>query len=712
MRHSPPAYLFVVRHGNRLDAADKTWHLSSPTPYDTPLTYGGFLQARLVGSQIASTLEQAKLDAQTTKPNKRFKVVIHSSPFLRCVQTSVGISAGLAQRSPDSAFNPCDVVVPRAPSSGHSHRSRSALLRLDAFLGEWLSPEYFETITAPPGPALLLGGAKADLLRREDYSAYVDVSPTAIDTPSTTTSGSLWQPSHVSSPASEGPASLTALSTMSAMSSSLPALDDDDDDDDSSSAAYLPPRPLYAVSSSGEIPEGIVAHARDACVTVDYQWDSMRKPLDFGDGGKVGEEWTAMHKRFRAGLTKLLNWYATTDAPADLVAGKPDPSSEADGGRDEDVETVVVIVSHGAGCNALIGAITHQPVLMDVGIASITMASRKPDVDYGRLRADAGAGAGAEAEADADALVPVDLMYDLRQSASTEHLHSTSSTPVSSRPASSRSASVSHARNSSATHGIANRGRTSTLGAAVLSPISFHNQNYHHHHNHNHHNHGDAPMSAPMSAPIDRSVSTSAVVVDDKPARSDTIFGRPETTLGEPDAALDKADAVFDSEPPRRDASVPRRPVLRGPVMSMPGAPRSLGLWSPAPSSLRLMDDGGDDDDDDDDFESMMPDFERRRFSDQTPEAKKETAADEASPTSEADEGESMGHWLGGPVFAAPITLRTDMMAPSRSSMMDEVRMSQFGGGLGGLWGVPSLADEVDRFHDLGHRRWKMDERV
>ncbi|RDA89654.1 hypothetical protein CP533_4467 [Ophiocordyceps camponoti-saundersi (nom. inval.)] len=682
MRHSPPAYLFVVRHGNRLDAADKTWHLSSPTPYDTPLTYGGFLQARLVGSQIASMLEQAKMEAEPTKPTKRFKVVIHSSPFLRCVQTSVGISAGLAQRSPDSVFNPCDVVIPRAPSCGHNHRSKSALLRLDAFLGEWLSPEYFETITPPPGPALLLGGAKADLLRREDYSAYVDVAPSSIDTPSTTTSGSLWQPSHASSPASEGPVSVTAMTTMSAMISSLPTLDD-------SSAVYMPPRPLYAVSSSGEIPEGIVAHARDACVTVDYQWDSMRKPLDFGDGGKVGEEWTAMHKRFRAGLTKLLNWYATTDAPADLVANKPEPSPEAaDEGREEDVETVVIIVSHGAGCNALIGAITNQPVLMDVGIASITMASRKPGVDFGRLRADA----------DADAVVPVDLMYDLRQSASTEHLHSMSSTPVSSRPASSRSASVSHVRNSSATHGIAGRGRTSTLGAAVLSPISFHQQNYHLH-------------DAPMSAPLDRTVSTSAVV-EEEPAGPVPVLGKPETALGGESVTFfgEPATAV-DSQSPRPDAPVPLRPVLRGPVMSMPGAPRSLGLWSPAPSSLRLMDDGADDDDDDDDFESMMPDFERRRFS--NPEPKKETpAVDEASPTSEADEDDSMRHWLGGPVFSAPITLRTDMMASNRSSIMDEVRMSQFGGGLGGLWGVPSLADDVDRFHDLGHRRWTVNERV
>lgn len=44
---------------------------------------------------------------------------------------------------------------------------------------------------------------------------------------------------------------------------------------------------------------------------------------------------------------------------------------------DDDVDTVVVIVTHGAGCNALIGAMTGQPVLLDIGLASLTMATRK-----------------------------------------------------------------------------------------------------------------------------------------------------------------------------------------------------------------------------------------------------------------------------------------------------------------------------------------------
>src|SRR5699024_3533421 len=45
----------------------------------------------------------------------------------------------------------------------NAHRS---LLRVDAFLGEWLCPDYFEHITPPPSSERLIAGAKAELLRR------------------------------------------------------------------------------------------------------------------------------------------------------------------------------------------------------------------------------------------------------------------------------------------------------------------------------------------------------------------------------------------------------------------------------------------------------------------------------------------------------------------------------------------------------------------
>ncbi|KAI7521191.1 hypothetical protein KC317_g22174, partial [Hortaea werneckii] len=46
---------------------------------------------------------------------------------------------------------------------------------------------------------------------------------------------------------------------------------------------------------------------------------------------------------------------------------------------EEQEDLVVVLVTHGAGANALIGALTGQPVLLDVGMASLTMAVRKDD---------------------------------------------------------------------------------------------------------------------------------------------------------------------------------------------------------------------------------------------------------------------------------------------------------------------------------------------
>ena len=352
------------------------------------MTYGGLLQGRRVGNQIGSFLEQAKLDNEvsqngtsTTRKRKRFKVVIHSSPFLRCVQTSIGIASGLAQTSPDSIYDPEDIFVPKTAPTTQPFQFKSVLLRLDSFLGEWLSPEYFEMITPPPGPALMLGGAKADLLRREDYSAYADFVPPE----KPVSSSSLWQASPTLGPTNRTPSpprEKDGSLDMSPLASALPVRSNE-------AKSYVAPHPMYSVSSSGKIPEGLVAHARDACATVDYQWDSMREPLDFGDGGKFGEEWTAMHTRFRAGLRKLINWYATTDSAADLGT-KAAKAEKGTGGseverEDEEVETVVIIVSHGAGCNALIGAITYQPVLMDVGIASITMATRKPGLDYQQM---------------------------------------------------------------------------------------------------------------------------------------------------------------------------------------------------------------------------------------------------------------------------------------------------------------------------------------
>ena len=644
------------RHGSRLDAADKSWHLTSPTPYDPPLTYGGFSQARQVGNQISSILEQAKAESERSGVwngrRKRFKVVIHSSPFLRCVQTSIGISAGLAQTTSDAVVsNLSELIVPREMPQTHAQfQFKSTLLRLDSFLGEWLSPEYFEMITPPPGQGLMLAAAKAELLRRADYSAYTtDTVPRPAPQPRTS-SGSLWQ-SPVASPASSD--SDFGVNVFG-MAGALPAPTEP-------RKGFMPLRPLHGVASNRAIPEGFVAHARDSCVTVDYQWDSMRAPLDFGDGGKFGEEWPSMHKRFRGGIRKLVNWYAAADSPADTLSkmSTSTPGAATEELPEEDVETVVVLVSHGAGCNALIGAITHQPVLMDIGIASLTMATRKPNISYEELLANTPP----LSDPSIKTLVPVHQLYDMRMSASTEHLR------VTSAPTISRSSTpTTNAWNSTA----GPRGRTATMGGPVMSPFTY---------------------SDPFAIAGSRSSSASS-------------------TIGPPISISTRRE------------SAPQRPMPRGfggTGKVSPPLGTSHGMWAPVPSSLRLMDDGSDDSDE---FGAAMPDFDQSRFSatDSPKQAESPTSTGPSLSINTSLTGPSVAsldmsarHSPTPPMFAGPIKIQTDMgREPDSDKTVEEVRAMQLGAGLGGLWGRPPPPEVPERFRDLSHtkRRWTVNERA
>ncbi|KAK7739805.1 hypothetical protein SLS62_011219 [Diatrype stigma] len=451
----PPAYIFVVRHGKRLDAADRQWHLGSPTPYDPPLTYGGWLQSRTVGARIASILEEREAEEeaasrtdgsngehQKKRKKRRYRIIIHSSPFLRCVQTSVAISAGLASSSfpsilpastgaqgtasPESNGSRASQNHYLSPvsstqnklaastglaspshSAAASHNIHKSVLRLDSFLGEWLSPDYFEHITPPPRSTLMLATAKAELLRRENYNEFPHFH--ARHTPTAT--GHLWGAGTGSIPRMGSPlvASTTPDDSMSPSIDSLPSLNGGLSSPHNGDAAhgeyfqrrftghrgYTSPVPSYAISSSQPIPSGYVAHARDACVDIDYQWDSTRDHLGWGDGGMLPEEWASMHQRFRRGLKRLVEWYSTTSNPGEMVtkthtsAATTSNTNSADHERsavvedseEVEIENVVVLVSHGAGCNALVGAITQQPVLADIPMSSLTMAQRRPETD-------------------------------------------------------------------------------------------------------------------------------------------------------------------------------------------------------------------------------------------------------------------------------------------------------------------------------------------
>lgn len=667
-----------VRHGNRLDAADKKWHLSSPTPYDPPLTYGGLLQARQVGHQIASILEQTRADEQPRragenkpKRRKRYRVVVHSSPFLRCIQTSVGLSSGLAQSSADFSLDPFELIAPPlTPSPQDKDSTKSTILRIDSFLGEWLSPEYFEMITPPPSSSLMLGTAKADLLRREDYSKHTHLTkepPAPAVQPDPRTNGALWNGSPTQSP-SPGRSRQSSAPDVDNKSFNTTALATALEGEVRPRRGYIPPRPSYAASSAGKIPDGIVADARDECVVIDYQWDSMREPLAFGDGGTFGEEWSSMHKRFRGGVEKLIKWYWDNETPE-----KPVSQGAADAGfmtvdqeGEEDIETVVVIVSHGAGCNALIGAITHQPVLMDVGIASITMASRKGGIEAHTTQKTNPEDSGGESE------LRVDHVYDIRLSASTEHLHSTNSTPVSARRASGPSGMGNQVPVSG---GV--RGRTSTYssgGGPIMNQFTF---------------------TDPLSLPGSRSTSASAAVGVGAAFRRDAAPGPTPRPTG-------RASALSSIGYGSIAGSGNGNPGGPSPSNSAP----SQGLWTPQPSSLRLMDDGKDDEEADE-FDDMLPNLDQKKFISNPGTANHSRNNSKTEPVVPA----TLGKPGRGPVLAAPIKLNTNLSETEKPAEL--VTPEQLGGGAGGLWGLPPPPDEAERFRDMSQtkRRWTVNER-
>ncbi|TQV98881.1 hypothetical protein V2A60_007419 [Cordyceps javanica] len=694
---APPSHIFVVRHGNRLDAADKKWHLTSPTPYDPPLTYSGLQQARQVGNYVAGILEQAKLEHEAKNEGKasfkrkRFRVVIHTSPFLRCVQTSVGISSGLAQLPSDSIYNPSDIIVPPRAAKGQTNKLKTAVLRIDSFLGEWLSPEYFEMITPPPGPALMLGSAKAELLRREDYSFYSFDEPPPPPPPTQ----KLWQSPKLrpvdapQSPAEENGSPILGVSTLAA---ALPNAT-------TSKKGYVPPRPNPPVSGAGSIPEGIVAHARDTCVSVDFQWDSMREPLDFGDGGQLGEEWISMHKRFRKGLRKMVNWYASTDNAAEMITTMNSDGDDhtLDATDDEEIETALILVSHGAGCNALMGAITHQPVLMDVSIASVTMAQRRALIDYERLRSEL------TKELEVQSLVAVDDLYEIRTSATTEHLQPTVSTPGSARSVSANNAWNPHAR-----------GRTSTFSngsGAVISPFTYNSDAF--------------------------AVSDSPAVSANPPTASAAVekMARRESSQKSIRSAFNGAGNIIAarSKSTRSNSSSSLNNEIKAGRPPSSNSSNAPGLWAPAPSSLRLMDDSIDEDSDP--FDTVLPNF--GSFSAAPPvEEKKATAfgSDLASfpfystasggpvqaPTPFGNFAAVDSHsplatpaGPGTPMFAGPIKLQTSLGSDDVILPPEEVIATPLGGGLGGLWGRPTPPSDADKFRDMSHtkRRWTVNER-
>lgn len=414
-------------------------------------------QAEAVKDADLADLEFSKLDASQAdraraeglqRPRKKRKIVIHSSPYLRCVQTSTAVAAGLSQFQPLATPDPKGLSSsnekPNAPAKSPSAKSPKAnsyslqpftlqplanpnlevfpkpqtgpekiLLRIDAFLGEWLSPDYFTDITPPPNSTMMVAGAKADLLRRGDYIQEMSsssnskgffpggwvgkgaaaVAPKSTEQAARSSMGSLASVSPFRERSiSYGSTSLQRTKSRENVAAVAPP------SPTTRSRIYEPPVPTYSVSPADPIPRGYFAHAREACILVDFQWDSMRPPQEWGDGGEYGDEWSTMHKRFRRGLTGMMDWYREHGAtpPKDQISGfmfkeplrltphpvtkrrtEPFPNFDGQIEVEDDEELVLILLTHGAGCNALLGAISNQPVLIDVGLASLSMAVQR-----------------------------------------------------------------------------------------------------------------------------------------------------------------------------------------------------------------------------------------------------------------------------------------------------------------------------------------------
>ncbi|KAK4125608.1 hypothetical protein N657DRAFT_678698 [Parathielavia appendiculata] len=664
----PPAYLFVVRHGYRLDAADKQWHLSSPTPYDPPLTYSGWQQAKSLGARIASIIRErvqeeelgADLGADDVPKRKRYEVVLHSSPFLRCIQTSIAISAGLAQDS--TPFEPsrsrATATTPAALSDGRPKPTvvtdmpntkpadpvniRRSVLRLDAFLGEWLSPDYFEYITPPPKSVMMLASAKADLLRREDYAQY----PHFTSHQHSNSQGQLWSPTVRESSASPSNGGQTSpLGPMANFTSSPthPGISSRSDQlAHQRPAGYVSPVPHYAVSSNNTIPPGYVSHARDACVAIDYQWDSTRSAMDWGDGGTFPEEWPSMHKRFRFGVQSLVDWYSTADKPTQPVTKtvRTEPSDDSAGGEDDvETEAVVILVSHGAGCNALIGAITHQPVLMDVAMASLTMAVRKPNVgQFDSIEISKN-------------IPPIHELYDLKLFANTDHLRSPVATPTG-----SKSSSMLEAMNTI-------RGRHSSF-SSTMNGFSWKDSA------------GSRNSSANAALNGLRSGPNKDTTVPRLSFGASTTV--PRLSFGASTGGITVGSGVTSFASARPSGL---------------GRTGSAGLWSPIGTNLE---------DEEEDNSVQVLNFGLDRLS-----ATEQNSL--APPTSQLsrEAGPKMSDRNG----------TSDESASGATAVSSErspkPEPDQLGAGTGGLWGAPRPPDDADRLRDLSSskRRWTVTER-
>ncbi|KAI9299856.1 histidine phosphatase superfamily [Cunninghamella echinulata] len=115
-----PTNVFIVRHGERIDHVSSSWQ---PDPAhgisDPPLSSFGHQQAEKTGNYLCELIQQRNM-----KPSQA-TIMIYTSPFQRCIDTSIGIIKGMQP---------------------FINSSQPPIIRLELGLSEWMSDQFFDQV--------------------------------------------------------------------------------------------------------------------------------------------------------------------------------------------------------------------------------------------------------------------------------------------------------------------------------------------------------------------------------------------------------------------------------------------------------------------------------------------------------------------------------------------------------------------------------------
>ncbi|KAF2675188.1 hypothetical protein BT63DRAFT_409294 [Microthyrium microscopicum] len=304
-----PDKLFVVRHGARLDEVRRQPQEEFEYFEDSPLTMGGWIQAQTTGYRIASML----LDPSLNSDGRVKRIFIHSSPFLRCIQTTIGIAAGI------SGFAPSIEVKSNLPPHTESSSSDfepeplpflQPVVRIEPWLGEWMTKNYFRVnpedskVDAPDPKEVfqyaftIMGGMGIDYLPNCDEGDYLP--PT--DPARAPISKELLQDAFEAM-ASEDAAQEVRLNGRRNSHPPLPLSDLINGGAYDLQTGIYQNHSEYSPYPTDQIPAGVIAHARDACLAFDSEWKGL------GEGGHLDESWEVFTNRISTGFESLISWY-------------------------------------------------------------------------------------------------------------------------------------------------------------------------------------------------------------------------------------------------------------------------------------------------------------------------------------------------------------------------------------------------------------------